>query len=101
MADIPNHPYANHHSLKNSHFPKASFIASLKDDNYKLRIKYQNLLQLSLSEYEVIKDTLSPSKHRTYKRYHKLLNQLIRENTKTAKELDKTFKDYLSLYSFG
>ena len=89
------------HSLKNSHFPKVSFIVSLKDDYYKLRIKHQNLLQLSLSEYEVIKDTLTPYEYRAYKRYHKLLNQLICENTKTAKELDETLKDYLSLYGFG
>ena len=101
MADIPNYPYAQHHSLKNFHFPKTSFIASLRDDYYKLRIKYQNLFQLSLSEYKAIKDTLTHSEHRTYKRYHKLLNQLICEKTKTAKELDETLKNYLSLYSFG
>ena len=79
MADIPNYPYVQYHSLKNSHFLKVSFIASLKDDYYKLKIKHQNLLQLSLSEYEAIKYTLTSSKHRVYKRYHKLLNQLICE----------------------
>ena len=78
---------------KKTHFPKTSFIASLRD-YYKLRIKHQNLLQLSLSEYEAIKDTLTPSEHRVYKRYHKLLNQLICENTKTTRELDETLKDY-------
>ena len=101
MADIPNHLYAQHHSLTNSYFRKASFIASLSDDYYQLRIKHQNLFQESLSEYEVVKDTLTSSEYRAYKRYCKLLNQLIYKNTKTAKELDETLKDYLSLYSFG
>jgi len=55
MADMPNYPYAQHHSLKNSHFPKASFIASLRDDYYKLQINHQNLLQTSLTEYKAIK----------------------------------------------
>lgn len=97
MADIPNHPYMQHHSLKNSHFPKASFIASLRDDYYKLRIKHQNLLQFSLSEYEAMKNTLTLSEQKAYKRYHNLLNQLIRENTETTRELDETLKT-TSLY---
>ena len=101
MANISNHSYAQHHSLKNSHFFKASFIVSLIDDYYKLRIKHHNLLQLFLSEYEVIKNTLTPSERKAYKHYHNLLNQLICENTKTAKELDETLKDCLSLCNFG
>jgi len=101
MADIPNFPYAQYYSLKNSHFSKASFIASLRDDDYKLQLKHQNLLQSSLTEYEAIKNTLTPSKRKNYKHYHKLLNQLIFESTKTAKRLNKTLKDYLSIYSLG
>ena len=79
MADIPNYPYAQHHSLKNSHFSKASFITSLRDDYYKLQIKHQNLLQSSLTEHEAIKNTLIPSERKNYKHYHKPLNQPIRE----------------------
>jgi len=101
MEDIPNFPYAQHHSLNNYHFFEASFIASLRYDYYKLQIKHQNLLQSSLTEYDVIKNNLTPPERKDYKHYHKLLKQLIHENTKTAKELNETLKDYLSIYSLG
>ena len=96
---LPNHPYFHKHSPRNSHFPKVSFIASLRDDYYNLSIKHQNLLRLSLLEYNAIKNTLNLFDRKSYKQYHNLLNHLIHENTLTAKELNETLKDYLSLYS--
>ena len=102
MTELPpNHPYLHNHSSRNSHFPKASFIASLRDDYHKFSIEHQNSLRSSLTEYKTIKNTLNLSDRKSYKQHHKLLNHLIRENTQMAKELDETLKDHLAPYSLG
>jgi len=102
MAELPpNHPYFHNHAPRNSHFSKASFIASLRDDYYKLSIKHQNLLCSSLAEYKAIKNTLNLFDRKSYKQHHNILNHLILESIQMAKELDESLKDHLSPYSFG
>jgi len=97
----PNHPYFHSHSPRNSHFPKASFIATLRDDYYKVSLEHQALLCSSLAEYKAIKNILNISNRKSYKQYNKLLNHLIRENIQTTNELDESLKDHLAPYSFG
>ena len=100
MAELPrNPPYFHSHSPRNSHFSKASFIATLRDVYYKLSLEHQALLLSSLAEYKAIKNTLDISYRKSYKQYHKLLNHLIRQNTQMANELDNSLKDHLTPYS--
>ena len=95
-----NQPYFHNHSPINFHFPKASFIASLRDDYDKLSIENQNLLHSSLAKYKAIKNTLNLFDRKSYK-HHSLLNRFIRENTQMAKELEETLKEHLAPYSLG
>ena len=96
----PNHPYFHNHSPINSHFPKTSFIASLRGDYDKLSIENQNLLHSSVAKYKAIKNTLNLSGRKSYKR-HSLWNHLIPEKIQMAKELEETLKEHLAPYSLG